>query len=102
MVLSNWVNIIKLSATPVTSTPSFRKMHDHRAEHWIVVSGIAKVTIGDSQFLVTENRSNNISAGQVNFVERPGLIPLKLFEVMFSSCLAGTDIGHLKDYSGLI
>ncbi len=53
------------------------QMHHHRAEHWIVVSGTAKVTNGDKTFLVTENESTYIPIGQVHALENPGVLPLE-------------------------
>lgn len=66
------------------------QMHHHRAEHWIVVSGTAKVTIGDNISLVTENESTFISVGQVHALENPGKIPLEMIEVQTGSYLGRT------------
>jgi len=49
------------------------QLHHHRAEHWIVVSGTARVTNGEDQFLVTENQSTYIPIGQVHCLENPGV-----------------------------
>jgi len=76
------------------------QMHHHRAEHWIVVSGTAKVTIGDDQFLLTENQSTYIPVGQVHCLENPGVIPLELIEVQSGSYLGEDDIVRLKDQYG--
>jgi mannose-1-phosphate guanylyltransferase len=51
------------------------QMHHHRSEHWIVVSGTAKVTNGDKTFLVSENESTYIPLGQVHALENPGVLP---------------------------
>ncbi|MCK2150072.1 mannose-1-phosphate guanylyltransferase/mannose-6-phosphate isomerase [Marinobacter alexandrii] len=76
------------------------QMHHHRAEHWIVVSGTAKVTIGDKEFLVTENQSTYIPVGQVHCLENPGVIPLELIEVQSGSYLGEDDIVRIKDRYG--
>jgi mannose-1-phosphate guanylyltransferase len=57
------------------------QMHHHRAEHWIVVSGTAKVTNGDTTCLVAENESTYIPIGQVHALENPGKIDLEMIEV---------------------
>ena len=68
------------------------QMHHHRAEHWIVVSGTAKVSIGDETFLVTENESTYIPVGVVHSLENPGCVPLELVEVQTGSYLGDDDI----------
>ncbi len=55
-------------------------MHHHRAEHWIVVSGTAKITNGDKEILLTENQSTYISLGTIHALENPGVILLELIE----------------------
>jgi mannose-1-phosphate guanylyltransferase len=76
------------------------QMHHHRAEHWIVVSGTAKVNVGEKEFLVTENQSTYIPVGQVHCLENPGVIPLELIEVQSGSYLGEDDIVRLKDQYG--
>jgi mannose-1-phosphate guanylyltransferase len=76
------------------------QLHHHRAEHWIVVSGTARVTNGEDQFLVTENQSTYIPVGQVHCLENPGVIPLELIEVQSGSYLGEDDIVRLKDQYG--
>ncbi len=76
------------------------QLHHHRAEHWIVVSGTARVTNGEDQFLVTENQSTYIPIGQVHCLENPGVIPLELIEVQSGSYLGEDDIVRLKDQYG--
>lgn len=76
------------------------QMHHHRAEHWIVVSGTAKVTKGQDTFLVTENESTFIPVGEVHSLENPGVIPLELIEVQSGSYLGEDDIVRLKDQYG--
>ncbi|GLZ88438.1 mannose-1-phosphate guanyltransferase [Metapseudomonas resinovorans] len=76
------------------------QMHHHRAEHWIVVSGTAKVTNGDKTYLVTENQSTYIPIGQVHALENPGVIPLELIEVQSGSYLGEDDIVRFDDRYG--
>ena len=76
------------------------QMHHHRAEHWIVVSGTAKVTNGDETYLVTENESTYIPIGQVHALENPGVIELEMIEVQSGSYLGEDDIVRFKDLYG--
>ncbi len=76
------------------------QMHHHRAEHWIVVSGTARVTNGDETYLVTENESTFIPIGQVHSLENPGVIPLELVEVQSGSYLGEDDIVRFDDRYG--
>lgn len=76
------------------------QMHHHRAEHWIVLSGTAKVTIGDKTFLITENQSTFIPIGSLHMLENPGKIPLELIEVQSGSYLGDDDIIRVKDHYG--
>jgi mannose-1-phosphate guanylyltransferase len=76
------------------------QMHHHRAEHWIVVSGTAKVTNGDKIFLLTENQSTYIPAGVVHALENPGVLPLELIEVQSGSYLGEDDIVRFEDRYG--
>jgi mannose-1-phosphate guanylyltransferase len=76
------------------------QMHHHRAEHWIVVSGTAKVTNGDKTYLVTENQSTYIPIGQIHALENPGVIPLELIEVQSGSYLGEDDILRFEDRYG--
>tara|TARA_R110001606_G_C15404041_1_gene653829 strand:+ start:14128 stop:15537 length:1410 start_codon:yes stop_codon:yes gene_type:complete len=76
------------------------QMHHHRAEHWIVVSGTAKVTNGEKTYLVTENQSTYIPIGQVHALENPGVISLELIEVQSGSYLGEDDIVRFEDKYG--
>ncbi|UTW14255.1 mannose-1-phosphate guanylyltransferase/mannose-6-phosphate isomerase [Marinobacterium rhizophilum] len=76
------------------------QMHHHRAEHWIVVSGTAKVTNGDKTYLVTENQSTYIPIGQIHSLENPGRVPLELIEVQSGAYLGEDDIVRLEDLYG--
>ncbi len=74
--------------------------HHHRAEHWIVVQGTAKVTRGEETFLISENQSTYIPIGDVHRLENPGKIPLDLIEVQTGSYLGEDDIVRLEDTYG--
>ena len=76
------------------------QMHHHRAEHWIVVSGTARVTNGEQSYLVTENQSTYIPIGQIHALENPGVIPLELIEVQSGAYLGEDDIVRLEDRYG--
>ncbi|BAJ01440.1 mannose-1-phosphate guanylyltransferase/mannose-6-phosphate isomerase [Shewanella violacea] len=76
------------------------QMHHHRAEHWIVVSGTAKVTNGDKTFLVTENESTYIPIGVIHALENPGRLPLEMIEVQSGSYLGEDDIVRFEDRYG--
>jgi mannose-1-phosphate guanylyltransferase/mannose-6-phosphate isomerase len=73
------------------------QMHHHRAEHWIVVSGTARVTCGDSVQLLTENESTYIPIGMSHRLENPGKLPLHLIEVQSGSYLGEDDIVRFED-----
>ena len=76
------------------------QMHHHRAEHWIVVSGSANVTINDETQLVTENESVYIPIGAIHALENPGKIPLELIEVQSGAYLGEDDIVRFSDRYG--
>ncbi len=76
------------------------QMHHHRAEHWIVVKGTARVTRGEEVFLVTENQSTYIPLGTVYRLENPGKVPLEIIEVQSGSYLGEDDIIRLNDLYG--
>ncbi|SDH36417.1 MULTISPECIES: mannose-1-phosphate guanylyltransferase/mannose-6-phosphate isomerase [unclassified Duganella] len=73
------------------------QMHHHRAEHWIVVSGTARVTCGDKVTLLTENESTYIPIGMNHRLENPGKLPLHLIEVQSGSYLGEDDIVRFED-----
>lgn len=73
------------------------QMHHHRAEHWIVVKGTAKVTRGEDTFLLSENQSTYISIGQKHRLENPGSIPLEIIEVQSGGYLQEDDIVRFED-----
>ena len=76
------------------------QMHHHRAEHWIIVSGTAKVTKGDDVFTLSENESTYIPLGAKHRLENIGKIPLELIEVQTGSYLGEDDIVRFDDVYG--
>ena len=76
------------------------QMHHHRAEHWIVVSGTARVTLDGQQRLLTENESVYLPVGAVHALENPGKIPLELIEVQVGPYLGEDDIVRFEDRYG--
>lgn len=73
------------------------QMHHFRAEHWIVVSGTARVICGDKEFLLSENQSTYIPIGMRHRLENPGSIPLEIIEVQSGSYLGEDDIERFDD-----
>ena len=76
------------------------QMHHHRAEHWIVVSGTAKVTRGDATYLLSENESTFIPLGTTHRLENPGRVDLEMIEVQSGSYLGEDDIVRFEDVYG--
>jgi mannose-1-phosphate guanylyltransferase len=76
--------------------------HHHRAEHWVVVRGCAKVTRGEETILLTENQSTYIPLGEIHALENPGKIPLDLIEVQSGSYLGEDDIVRFEDKYGRV
>jgi len=76
------------------------QMHHHRHEHWVVVSGTAKVVNGDDEILLYENQSTYIPSGTMHRLENPGVIPLELIEVQNGSYLGEDDIVRFEDVYG--
>ncbi|MGR5239094.1 mannose-1-phosphate guanylyltransferase/mannose-6-phosphate isomerase [Vibrio alfacsensis] len=76
------------------------QMHYHRAEHWIVVSGTAKVRNGEKEILLTENQSTYIPVGEIHSLENPGQVPLELIEVQSGSYLGEDDIVRFENKYG--
>jgi mannose-1-phosphate guanylyltransferase/mannose-6-phosphate isomerase len=73
------------------------QMHHHRAEHWIIVQGTAKIVRGEDEMLLSENESTYIPLGTKHRLENPGKIPLHLIEVQSGSYLGEDDIVRLAD-----
>jgi mannose-1-phosphate guanylyltransferase len=78
------------------------QMHHHRAEHWIVVAGTAKVTNGEETLLLCENQSTYIPVGVIHALENPGKIPLELIEVQSGTYLGEDDIVRFSDRYGRV
>jgi mannose-1-phosphate guanylyltransferase/mannose-6-phosphate isomerase len=76
------------------------QLHHHRAEHWIVVSGTARITRGDEVFLLEENQSTYIPLGTKHRIENPGKIPLHIIEVQSGGYLGEDDIVRFEDRYG--
>jgi mannose-1-phosphate guanylyltransferase/mannose-6-phosphate isomerase len=76
------------------------QMHHHRAEHWTVVSGTARVTRGEEEFLLSENESTYIPLGVLHRLENPGRVPLEIIEVQSGSYLGEDDIVRFDDKYG--
>ncbi len=76
------------------------QLHQHRAEHWVVVKGGAKVTSGEQTIWLTENQSTYIPTGVKHRLENPGTIPLELIEVQSGSYLGEDDIIRFEDAYG--
>ena len=76
------------------------QMHYHRAEHWIVVKGVAKVQIDSEELFLSENQSTYIPLGAKHRLSNPGKLPLVLIEVQSGSYLGEDDILRFKDDYG--
>lgn len=78
------------------------QLHYHRAEHWIVVSGTARVLCGDKEMVLTENQSTYIPLGVKHSLSNPGKVPLELIEVQSGSYLGEDDIVRFEDRYGRV
>ncbi|MCA3182000.1 MAG: mannose-1-phosphate guanylyltransferase/mannose-6-phosphate isomerase [Cupriavidus sp.] len=76
------------------------QLHHHRAEHWTVVRGTARVTCGEEQFLLSENESTYIPIGVTHRLENPGKLPLEVIEVQSGAYLGEDDIVRIADTYG--
>lgn len=76
------------------------QMHHHRAEHWVVVRGTARVTKDEEIFLVSENESTFIPLGTKHRLENPGCVPLEMIEIQSGSYLGEDDIVRFEDIYG--
>lgn len=76
------------------------QMHHHRAEHWIIVNGTARIHKGKENFLLSENESVYIPLGEIHALENPGKVPLELIEVQSGSYLGEDDIVRFEDKYG--
>jgi mannose-1-phosphate guanylyltransferase/mannose-6-phosphate isomerase len=87
----------------ITVNPGARlssQMHHHRHEHWVVVTGTAKVENGDQQIMLCEDESTYIPLGTTHRLENPGVIPLELIEIQIGSYLGEDDIVRFDDEYG--
>ncbi|MBD2437003.1 phosphomannose isomerase type II C-terminal cupin domain [Nostoc sp. FACHB-110] len=73
------------------------QIHYHRNEHWVVVSGVAKVTCGETEVLLNRNESTYVPAATLHKVENPGLIPLVILEIQNGEYLGEDDIERPYD-----
>lgn len=94
VVQENRFNVNRITVKPGEAFSL--QMHHHRAEHWVILSGTAKVTIQDKTFLLTENQSTFIPIGSSHMLENPGKIPLELLEVQSGSYLGDDDFIHIS------
>lgn len=97
------VNTPRYHVNRVTVKPGGKfslQMHHHRAEHWVVLSGTAQVTLEDKTYLLTENQSTFIPIGSTHMLENPGKIPLEILEIQSGSYLGEDDIIRIKDHYG--
>ncbi len=76
------------------------QMHHHRAEHWVVVRGTARVTVGKDTVMLSENQSTYIPVGANHRLENPGVIELELIEIQTGSYLGEDDIVRFEDVYG--
>ncbi len=76
------------------------QMHNHRAEHWVVVRGTAHVTCGNKEFVLTEDESTYIPVGKKHRLENKGQIPLEIIEVQTGNYLGEDDIIRFSDIYG--
>ena len=88
----------RITVKPGESTSM--QMHHHRAEHWIIVSGVAEVTCGDKVFLCTENQAAFIPQGSKHRIANPGKLPMEMIEVQTGSYLGEDDIVRFEDQYG--
>ncbi|ENZ7533787.1 TPA: mannose-1-phosphate guanylyltransferase/mannose-6-phosphate isomerase [Klebsiella pneumoniae] len=96
IVSSQRYNINKVTVKP--GGKFSLQMHHHRAEHWVVLSGTAKITVDDNDYLLTENQSTFIPVGSKHMLENPGKIPLEILEIQSGSYLEEDDIVRFKDH----
>lgn len=95
LVLADRFQVKRITVHPGASLSL--QSHFHRSEHWIVVSGTAKVTVDDTVTLLTENQSVYIPLGAVHRMENPGKVPMVLIEVQTGAYLGEDDITRYED-----
>ena len=92
--------VTKLRITVKPGAKLSLQMHYHRSEHWIVVSGSAKVTNGKKTYILSKNESTYIPQGAIHALENPGKVDLELIEVQSGSYLGEDDIVRFEDRYG--
>jgi mannose-1-phosphate guanylyltransferase len=90
----------RITVNPGESTSL--QMHYHRAEHWIIVSGMAEITCNDKIFLCSENNAAFIPQGSTHRITNPGKLPMEMIEVQTGSYLGEDDIVRVEDYYGRV
>ena len=100
LILSDRFQVKRIVVTPGHKL-SLQK-HFHRAEHWVVVSGVALVTRDNEELMVRENESVYLPLGCTHRLANPGRIPVTLIEVQSGSYLGEDDIVRLEDTYGRI
>ncbi|MAV08234.1 MAG: mannose-1-phosphate guanylyltransferase/mannose-6-phosphate isomerase [Gammaproteobacteria bacterium] len=96
-------NGVRYQVKRITVSPGAKlstQMHHHRAEHWVVVSGTAKVKNGERTFMLSENESTYIPIGVVHSLENPGKFNLEIIEIQSGSYLGEDDIVRYSDKYG--
>jgi mannose-1-phosphate guanylyltransferase/mannose-6-phosphate isomerase len=76
------------------------QMHHHRSEHWVVVSGMAKVVNGEQELFINTDESTYIPAGHKHRLENPGVVDLVMIEVQSGEYLGEDDIVRFEDIYG--
>ncbi len=76
------------------------QLHNHRSEHWVVVSGTARVEVDEEIKVLSENQSIYIPLGSKHRLSNPGKIPLELIEVQSGSYIGEDDIVRIEDFYG--
>ena len=95
LVLANRFQVKRITVHPGAALSL--QSHMHRAEHWIVVSGTARVTIGEEVRLLTENQSVYVPLGAIHRMENPGKVPMVLIEIQTGAYLGEDDIIRYED-----
>jgi mannose-1-phosphate guanylyltransferase/mannose-6-phosphate isomerase len=90
------VKLLRVKAGGVLSL----QLHHQRAEHWVVVTGSARITRGDEVFMLAENQSTYIPVGVRHRIENPGTVPVEIIEVQSGSYLGEDDIVRFEDVYG--
>lgn len=96
--ISDRFKVKKITVKPMSSLSL--QMHNHRAEHWVIVKGTAHITCGSKEFVMTEDESTYIPVGKKHRLENKGKIPLELIEVQTGGYLGEDDIIRFSDIYG--